>query len=41
MKNALAKDPSRECYVVEIDGMPRFEYRVLHKSTLGGTATEA
>ena len=28
MKNALANDPSPECYVLEIDGIPKFEYRV-------------
>ena len=41
MKNALANDPSHECYVVEIDGMPQFEYRVFVKAPPGGTATEA
>jgi hypothetical protein len=32
MKNALASDPSRECYVVEIDGVVRFRYRVFVKA---------
>jgi hypothetical protein len=36
MKNALCEDPSRECYVVEIDGMPRFEYRVFIKALSAG-----
>ena len=28
MKNALANDPSHEFYVVELDGIAKFEYRV-------------
>jgi hypothetical protein len=28
MKYALANDPSQERYIVEIDGIPKFEYRV-------------
>jgi hypothetical protein len=28
MKYALANDPSQECYIVEIDGIAKFEYRV-------------
>ncbi len=28
MKNALANDPSHEGYIVEIDGVAKFEYRV-------------
>ena len=28
MKDALASDPPRECYVVEIDGIPEFEFSV-------------
>ena len=32
MKNALADDLSRENYVVEIDGIAKFEYRVFVKA---------
>jgi hypothetical protein len=32
MENALATDPSHEGYVIEIDGIPRFEYRVFIKA---------
>ncbi len=28
MKYALANDPSQERYIVEIDGVAKFEYRV-------------
>ena len=28
MKYALANDPSQEHYIVEIDGIAKFEYRV-------------
>ena len=36
MKHALASDPSHECYVVELDGMAKFEYRVFVKALLAG-----
>ena len=32
MKNALANDPSHEGYVVELDGIAKFEYRVFVKA---------
>lgn len=32
MKNALATDPSHECYVVELDGIAKSEYRVFVKA---------
>jgi len=32
MKNAHAKEPSGECYVLEIDGIPKFEYHVFVKA---------
>jgi hypothetical protein len=32
MKDALANDPSRESYVVEIDGVAKFEFRVFAKA---------
>ncbi len=32
MKSALANDPSPERYIVEIDGIPKFEYRVFIKA---------
>jgi hypothetical protein len=32
MKSALTNDPSQECYVVEIDGIAKFEYRVFVKA---------
>jgi len=32
MKNTLANDHSHECYVVEIDGVAKFEYRVFIKA---------
>jgi hypothetical protein len=38
MKSALTNDPSQERYVVEIDGIAKFEHRVfvkaLSKSTI-------
>jgi len=36
MKNALASHPSPECYVVEIDGIPKFEYRVFVHALAAG-----
>lgn len=36
MKNALATDPSRECYVIELDGRPKFEFRVFVKALSAG-----
>jgi hypothetical protein len=36
MKNALANDPSREGYIVEIDGVAKFEYRVFVKALSAG-----
>ena len=36
MKNALATDPSHECYVVELDGIAKFEYRVFVKALSAG-----
>jgi hypothetical protein len=32
MKDALASDSSCESYVVEIDGVPKFEFRVFAKA---------
>ena len=32
MKDALASDSSSESYVVEIDGVPKFEFRVFAKA---------
>jgi hypothetical protein len=32
MKNALTGDYSRECYVVEVDGVVKCEYRVFIKA---------
>jgi hypothetical protein len=32
MKDALASDSPRESYVVEIDGVPKFEFRVFAKA---------
>jgi hypothetical protein len=32
MKNTLANDHSHECYVVEIDGVAKFEYRMFIKA---------
>ena len=32
MKHALASDSPRESYVVEIDGIPKFEFRVFAKA---------
>ena len=36
MKNALANDPSDEGYVVELDGIAKFEYRVFVKALSAG-----
>ena len=36
MKNALASDPSAECYVLEIDGIPQLEYRVFVQALSAG-----
>jgi hypothetical protein len=36
MKNALATDPSHECYIVELDGIAKFEYRVFVKALSAG-----
>jgi hypothetical protein len=36
MKNAPATDPSHECYVVELDGIVKFEYRVFVKALSAG-----
>ena len=36
MKNALATDPSRECYVIELDGRAKFEFRVFVKALSAG-----
>ena len=36
MKNALANDPSHEGYVVELDGIAKFEYRVFVKALSAG-----
>ena len=36
MKNALATDPSREFYVIELDGRPKFEFRVFVKALSAG-----
>jgi hypothetical protein len=36
MKNALANDHSHECYVVEVDGIVKFEYRVFVKALTAG-----
>ena len=36
MKNALVSDPSPECYVVEIDGIAKFEYRVFVHALAAG-----
>ena len=36
MKNALANDPSHEFYVVELDGIAKFEYRVFVKALSAG-----
>jgi hypothetical protein len=32
MKHALSNDPSQERYIVEIDGIAKFEYRVFVKA---------
>jgi hypothetical protein len=32
MKNALAIAPSHECYIVELNGIAKFEYRVFVKA---------
>jgi hypothetical protein len=32
MKDALVSDSPRESYVVEIDGVPKFEFRVFAKA---------
>jgi hypothetical protein len=32
MKDALASDSPRDSYVVEIDGVPKFEFRVFAKA---------
>ena len=36
MKNALATDLSHECYIVEIDGIAKFEYRVFVQALSAG-----
>lgn len=36
MKNALANDPSHEGYVVELDEIAKFEYRVFVKALSAG-----
>ena len=36
MKNALATDPSHECYIVELDGIAKFEYRVFVQALSAG-----
>jgi hypothetical protein len=36
MKNALGNDPSSECYVLEIDGVPQLEYRVFMQALSAG-----
>jgi hypothetical protein len=36
MNNALGKDPSAECYVLEIDGIPQLEYRVFVQALSAG-----
>jgi hypothetical protein len=36
MKNALAIDPSHECYIVELDGIAKFEYRVFVQALSAG-----
>ena len=36
MKNALGNDPSSECYVLEIDGVPQLEYRVFVQALSAG-----
>jgi hypothetical protein len=36
MKNALGNDSSSECYVLEIDGIPKFEYRVFVEALSAG-----
>jgi hypothetical protein len=36
MKNALANDPSAECYILEIDGIPKFEYHVFVQALSAG-----
>jgi hypothetical protein len=36
MKNALANDPSHEFYVVELDGIAKFEYRVFVNTLSAG-----
>ena len=37
MKNALANDPSHEFYVVELDGIAKFECRVFVKALSAGS----
>ena len=32
MKHALASDSPRESYVIEIDGIPKFEFRVFSQA---------
>ncbi len=36
MKNDLATDFSQECYVVEVDGIARMEYRIFVKALRAG-----
>jgi hypothetical protein len=36
MKTALSDDHSHECYVVELDGIPQFEYRVFVRALSAG-----
>jgi hypothetical protein len=36
MKSAVSDDHSHECYVVEIDGIPKCEYRVFVKALSAG-----
>ena len=36
MKSVPATDPSHECYVVELDGIAKFEYRVFVKALSAG-----
>jgi len=36
MEHAFSDDHSHECYVVEIDGIAKFEYRVFVKALSAG-----
>ena len=40
MKDALGNDSPSECYVVEIDGVPKFEFRGVCESSIRSFAAQ-